>query len=215
MYQQDVSPLGNLGLSALVAALPLVVLFILLGGLKVKAWIASLVGLALALGVAIFAYQMPADQAGLSALVGAAFGVFPAMWVVVNALWIHNMTVKSGAFDIIQRSFVAVSNDRRIQGLIIAFCFGAVLEALAGFGAPVAICAVLLVSIGLKPLKAATAALVANTAPVAYGAVALPIITLSAVTDLPLRDLSQMTGRPTRHVESGREVEIAGSSGSG
>jgi lactate permease len=124
--------------------------------------------------VAVVVYQMPADQAGLSALEGAAFGLFPAMWIVVNAIWIHNMTVKSGAFDVIKRSFVAVSTDQRIQGLIIAFCFGAVLEALAGFGAPVAICSVLLVAIGLSPLKAATAALVANTAPVAYGAVALP-----------------------------------------
>ncbi len=195
MYQQVVSPLNSLGLSALVASIPLVVLFVMLGGFKVRAWRAALVGLVLALVVAVWAYQMPVDQALLSGLSGAAFGVFPAMWVVINALWIHNMTVRSGAFEVIKRSFVAVSDDRRIQGLIIAFCFGAVLEALAGFGAPVAICSVLLVSIGLKPVRAATAALIANTAPVAYGAVALPIITLSTVTDLPLRDLSMMTGR--------------------
>lgn len=193
MYQQELSPLGSLALSALVAALPLLVLFILLGVFKMRAWAASLIGLALAVGVAWVAYEMPLDQVGLSALSGFAFGVFPAMWVVVNALWIHNMTVRSGAFDVIQRSFVAVSGDKRIQGLVIAFCFGAVLEALAGFGAPVAICAVLLVSIGLSPLKAATAALVANTAPVAYGAVGLPIVTLSAVTDIPARELSRMT----------------------
>ncbi|MGY4654468.1 L-lactate permease [Mycobacterium sp. URHB0021] len=195
MYQQQVAPVGSVWLSALLAALPLLVLFVLLGGLKLKAWMASVIGLALALAVALVVYRMPADQAGLSALEGAAFGLFPAMWIVVNAIWIHNMTVKSGAFDVIKRSFVAVSTDQRIQGLIIAFCFGAVLEALAGFGAPVAICSVLLVAIGLSPLKAATAALVANTAPVAYGAVALPIITLSAVSGLPIRDLSQMTGR--------------------
>lgn len=193
MYQQELSPLGSLALSALVAALPLLVLFVLLGVFKMRAWAASLIGLALAVGVAWVAYEMPLDQVGLSALSGFAFGVFPAMWVVVNALWIHNMTVRSGAFDVIQRSFVAVSGDKRIQGLVIAFCFGAVLEALAGFGAPVAICAVLLVSIGLSPLKAATAALVANTAPVAYGAVGLPIVTLSAVTDIPARELSRMT----------------------
>lgn len=193
MYQQELSPLGSLALSALVAALPLLVLFVLLGVFKMRAWLASLIGLGLAIGVALAAYSMPVDQVGLSALSGFAFGVFPAMWVVVNALWIHNMTVRSGAFDVIQRSFVAVSSDKRIQGLVIAFCFGAVLEALAGFGAPVAICAVLLVSIGLSPLKAATAALVANTAPVAYGAVGLPIITLAAVTDLPVRELSRMT----------------------
>lgn len=193
MYQQELSPLGSLALSALVAALPLLVLFVLLGVFKVRAWAASLIGLALSVGVAWVAYEMPLDQVGLSALSGFAFGVFPAMWVVVNALWIHNMTVRSGAFDVIQRSFLAVSGDKRIQGLVIAFCFGAVLEALAGFGAPVAICAVLLVSIGLSPLKAATAALVANTAPVAYGAVGLPIVTLSAVTDIPARELSRMT----------------------
>lgn len=193
MYQQELSPLGSLALSALVAALPLLVLFVLLGVFKVRAWLASLIGLGLAVGVAAFAYGMPWGQVGMSAVSGFAFGVFPAMWVVVNALWIHNMTVRIGAFDVIQRSFVAVSEDKRIQGLVIAFCFGAVLEALAGFGAPVAICAVLLVSIGLSPLKAATAALVANTAPVAWGAVGLPIITLSAVTDLPARELSRMT----------------------
>lgn len=193
MYHQQLQPLGSLGLSALVAALPLLVLFVLLGVFKTKAWLASLIGLALAAGVALLAYQMPWEQVGMSAVAGFAFGVFPAMWVVVNALWIHNMTVKVGAFDVIQRSFVAVSGDKRIQGLVIAFCFGAVLEALAGFGAPVAICAVLLVSIGLSPLKAATAALVANTAPVAYGAVGLPIVTLSAVTGLPVRELSRMT----------------------
>lgn len=193
MYHQQLQPLESLGLSALVAALPLLVLFVLLGVFKMKAWLASLIGLALAAGVALAVYQMPWEQVGMSAVAGFAFGVFPAMWVVANALWIHNMTVKVGAFDVIQRSFVAVSGDKRIQGLVIAFCFGAVLEALAGFGAPVAICAVLLVSIGLSPLKAATAALVANTAPVAYGAVGLPIVTLSAVTGLPARELSRMT----------------------
>lgn len=195
MYQQELQPLGSLALSALVAALPLVVLFVLLGGFKVRAWLASLAGVAIALGVAIAVYGMPTDQAVLSGAAGVAFGVFPAMWVVVNALWIHNMTVRSGAFDVIQRSFVAVSSDKRIQGLVIAFCFGAILEALAGFGAPVAICAVLLVTIGLSPVKAATTALIANTAPVAYGAVGLPVITLSAVTGLPMDELSQMTGR--------------------
>lgn len=193
MYHQQLQPLGSLALSALVAALPLIVLFVLLGLFKMKAWLASLIGLGLAAAVALIVYGMPWNQVGMSAVAGFAFGVFPAMWVVVNALWIHNMTVKVGAFDVIQRSFVAVSGDTRIQGLVIAFCFGAVLEALAGFGAPVAICAVLLVSIGLSPLKAATAALVANTAPVAYGAVGLPIVTLSAVTGLPARELSRMT----------------------
>ena len=121
MYHQQLQPLGSLGLSALVAALPLLVLFVLLGVFKMRAWLASLIGLALAALVALIAYQMPWEQVGMSAVAGFAFGVFPAMWVVVNALWIHNMTVRVGAFDVIQRSFVAVSGDKRIQGLVIAF----------------------------------------------------------------------------------------------
>lgn len=196
MYQQILDPLGgSLGWSAAVAALPLIVLFVLLGIFKVRAWAASLIGLALALGGAVLVYDMPVSQATAAASEGAGFGLFPAMWIVVNAIWIYEMTTRSGHFEVLQRSFAAVSSDRRIQGIIIAFCFGALLEALAGFGTPVAICAVMLMAIGLSPLKAAAAALVANTAPVAYGAVALPIITLSQVTGLDQRDLSQMTGR--------------------
>lgn len=196
MYQQILDPLGgSLGWSAAVAALPLIVLFALLGIFKVRAWAASLIGLALAWGVAVIVYEMPVSQATAAASEGAAFGLFPAMWIVVNAIWIYEMTTRSGHFEVLKRSFAAVSSDRRIQGIIIAFCFGALLEALAGFGTPVAICAVMLIAIGLTPLKAAAAALVANTAPVAYGAVALPIITLAQVTGLDERDLSQMTGR--------------------
>jgi lactate permease len=195
MYQQVPAPLGSLGWSALVAALPLLVLFVLLGVFRVRAWLASLVGLALALAVAAAAYGMPYAQAFNAAAEGAAFGLFPALWIVVNAIWIYQMTVTSGHFDVLRRSFAKVSDDQRIQGVIIAFSFGALLEALAGFGAPVAICAVMLVAVGLKPIKAATVALIANTAPVAYGAVGLPIITLAKVTGLPIDELSAMTGR--------------------
>lgn len=196
MYQQTIDPVGSsLGWSALVAALPLLVLFVLLGVARVRAWLAALIGLALSLVVAVGVYGMPTGQALNSAAEGAAFGLFPAMWIVVNALWIYRMTVASGHFDVLRRSFARLSDDRRVQGVLIAFCFGALLEALAGFGAPVAICAVMLVAIGLKPVKAATVALVANTAPVAYGAVGLPVITLARVTGLPLEDLSAMTGR--------------------
>jgi len=196
MYHQVSAPLwGSLGWSALAAALPLLVLFVLLGVFRVRAWLASLIGLALSLLIAVAAYRMPVGAAFNSALEGAAFGVFPALWIVVNAIWIYQMTRRSGHFDVLRRSFARISDDQRVQGIIIAFSFGALLEALAGFGAPVAICSVMLVAVGLKPIKAATVALIANTAPVAYGAVALPVITLARVTGLPLPDLSAMTGR--------------------
>ncbi|GAB2964868.1 L-lactate permease [Amycolatopsis acidiphila] len=196
MYHQVSAPLwGSLGWSALIAALPLLVLFVLLGVFRIRAWLASLVGLALSLVVAVAAYRMPAGAAFDSALEGAAFGLFPALWIVVNAIWIYQLTRRSGHFDVLRRSFARISDDQRVQGIIIAFSFGALLEALAGFGAPVAICSVMLVAVGLKPIKAATIALIANTAPVAYGAVALPVITLAKVTGLPLPDLAAMTGR--------------------
>ncbi|HTF51304.1 MAG TPA: L-lactate permease [Pseudonocardia sp.] len=196
MFQQPIAPVGgSLGWSALVAALPLLLLFVLLGVFRVRAWRASLIGLAASLVVAMLVYRMPTGQAFSSAAEGVAFGLFPAMWIVVNAIWIYRMTVASGHFDVLRRSFASVSDDFRVQAIIIAFAFGALLEALAGFGAPVAICAVMLVALGLPPLKAATVALVANTAPVAYGAVALPVITLSRITGLPLDDVAAMTGR--------------------
>ncbi len=133
----------------------------------------------------------------LAASEGAAFGFFPILWIVINAIWIYNMTVRTGHFDVLRRSFARVSDDQRIQGVIIAFCFGALLEALAGFGTPVAITSVMLIALGFRPLKAATVALVANTAPVAFGALATPITTLATVTGLPMQDLSAMVGRQT------------------
>jgi lactate permease len=196
VYQQVSAPLGDsLGWSALVSALPLLALFVLLGVFRIPAWRASIIGLVLSLVVAVAAYGMPAGAALNSALEGAAFGLFPALWIVINAIWMYRMTTTSGHFDVLRRSFARVSDDQRVQGIIIAFSFGALLEALAGFGTPVAICSVMLIAVGLEPLKAATVALIANTAPVAYGAVALPVITLAKITGLPLRDLSAMTGR--------------------
>src|SRR5204863_2869705 len=127
----------------------------------------------------------------------AAFGVFPILWIVVNAIWIYNMTVETGHFDVLRRSFSRVSDDHRVQAVIIAFCFGALMEALAGFGTPVAITAVMLIALGFEPMRAAAVALVANTAPVAFGAIATPIITLSGVTALPKDDLGAMVGRQT------------------
>lgn len=198
MYQQILDPLfGSLGWSALAAALPLVVLFALLGVVRMTAWKASLIALGAALLVAVLVYPMPVDQALLSATLGAAFGFFPILWIVINAIWIYNMTVVTGDFDALQRSFARVSGDRRIQAVIIAFCFGALLEALAGFGTPVAITTVMLLSLGLRPITAAVVSLVANTAPVAYGALASPMVTLASVTGMPLDELGAMTGRQT------------------
>ncbi len=198
MYQQVFDPVSDsLGLSSIFAAIPIVVLFVLLGGLKMKAHWAALISLAAALIVAIAIYGMPVGQALNTALLGAAFGLFPIMWIVWNALWVYNMTVDTGHFAVLRRAFNRVSDDQRIQAVIIAFCFGALLEALAGFGTPVAITAVMLIAVGFSPMKAAAVALVANTAPVAFGAIAIPIVTLAELTDIPKDDLGAMVGRQT------------------
>jgi lactate permease len=198
MYQQVLDPIANsLAWSALVAAVPLLLLFVLLGALKVTAWVASLVSLAVSLVVAIFLYGMPVGQALLAGTEGAAFGFFPILWIVINAIWVYQMTVETGHFDVLRRSFASVSDDQRIQAIIIAFSFGALLEALAGFGTPVAVTSVMLMAMGFKPLKAAVLALTANTAPVAFGAMATPILTLGKVTELPADTLGAMIGRQT------------------
>jgi lactate permease len=198
MYEQVLDPVGgSLFASAIFAALPLLTLFVLLGGLKLKAHVAALIALAVALLVAVIAYEMPVGQGLNAALLGACFGLFPIMWIVWNAVWIHNMTEATGHFDVLRRSFASVSDDQRIQAVIIAFAFGALIEALAGFGAPVAITAAMLLAVGFKPIQAASVALVANTAPVAFGAIATPIITLAEITGLPKEDLGAMVGRQT------------------
>jgi lactate permease len=198
MYEQVLDPVSDsLFLSALFAALPLIALFILLGGLKWKAHFAALAALAIALIVAIVVYSMPAGQAANAAILGACFGLFPIMWIVWNAIWIYNMTEETGHFAVLRRSFASISDDQRVQAVIIAFSFGALIEALAGFGAPVAITAAMLMALGFQPIKAAAVALVANTAPVAFGAIATPIITLSEVSSLPKDDLGAMVGRQT------------------
>ncbi|MFB6955981.1 L-lactate permease [Streptomyces sp. NPDC056309] len=197
-YQQDYSPVGHsLGLSSIIAILPLLVLFVLLGVVRMKAWLASLISLVVAVVLAVAVYSMPLADALNSGLLGAAFGFFPIMWIVINAIWVYNLTVETGHFDVLRRSFASISDDQRVQAIIIAFSFGALMEALAGFGTPVAISAVMLIALGFKPLKAATVALVANTAPVAFGAIAVPITTLAGVTGLPVDDLGAMVGRQT------------------
>ena len=198
MYQQVTDPVSDsLGLSAIFAALPILTLFVLLGGVKMRAHWAALISLAVALFVAIVIYPMPIGQAFDSASEGAAFGLFPIMWIVVNAVWIYNLTVQTGDFAVLRRSFAKISDDQRIQAIIIAFSFGALMEALAGFGTPVAITSVMLIALGFQPLKAAALALVANTAPVAFGAIATPIITLESVSEIPKSELGDMVGRQT------------------
>ena len=198
MYQQVYDPVSeSLGLSSIFAVLPLVVLFVLLGGFRMKAQWAALISLAVAILVAIIVYSMPVGQALDAGAEGAVFGLFPIMFIVVNAIWLYNMTVQTGHFAVLRRSFATISDDQRIQAVIIAFSFGALIEALAGFGTPVAITSVMLIALGFKPLKAATVSLVANTAPVAFGAIATPILTLGEVTSLPTDDLGAMVGRQT------------------
>ena len=205
-YQQVFDPVADsFGLSSIFAVLPLLTLFVLLGGLKMKAYLAGLISLAVAVVIAIAVYGMPVSQTLLSASEGAVFGFFPILWVVINAIWVYNLTVATGHFDVLRRSFEKVSPDQRIQAVIIAFCFGGLLEALAGFGTPVAISVVMLMALGFAPIKAATIALLANTAPVAFGALATPIVTLAAVTsgvqpdnpDLTVDTLGAMVGRQT------------------
>ena len=198
MYQQVYDPVSDsLGLTSIFAVLPLLVLFVLLGGVKMKAQWAALLALATSILVALIVYTMPLGQVLDAGAEGAVFGLFPIMWIVVNAIWVYRMTVETGHFAVLRRSFATVSDDQRIQAIIIAFSFGALIEALAGFGTPVAITAVMLIALGFQPIRAAALALVANTAPVAFGAIAIPITTLGEVTGLSPDDLGAMVGRQT------------------
>ena len=205
MYQQVLDPVAHsLAWSSLVAAIPLLLLFVLLGVLRVTAWVASLISLAVAIAIAVLVYGMPIGQTLLAGTEGAAFGFFPILWIVLNAIWVYNLTVVSGHFDVLRRSMARVSPDMRIQAIIVAFCFGALLEALAGFGTPVAVTVVMLMALGFPPIRAAAVALIANTAPVAFGALATPIVTLGTVTSGAADDprlntdtLGAMVGRQT------------------
>ena len=194
-WTQDYTPLGNLFFSALVAALPVVVLLGALAFFHVKAHIAALLGLVIALAIATLIYGMPAQMAGASALYGAAFGLLPIGWIVLNAIFVYDITVKTGKFEEVRHTIAGLAVDRRIQLLLIAFSFGAFIEGAAGFGTPIAICAAMLIGLGFRPLPAAGLSLIGNTAPVAFGAIGTPLITLASVTGLPLDQLSAMVGR--------------------
>jgi lactate permease len=207
-WTQTYDPLGSALLSPLAAALPVVVLLGLLASGRVPAPIAALAGLVTAVLIAVFTFAPPevADPSGpgrtgwartvlAAAANGAAFGLLPIGWIVLNAVFLYTLTVEAGAFETVKRSVLALSDDRRVQALLIAFSFGAFLEGAAGFGTPVAVCAALLVGAGFRPLPAAGLSLLANTAPVAYGALGTPITTLARVTGLDELKLSAMAGR--------------------
>lgn len=198
MYTPELQPLaGSIGLSAAVACLPLLTVFVALGVLRWKAHFAGLAGLAVALAVAIFAYDMPVNLAGLSATQGFVFGLFPIVWIVICAIWLYELTVASGRFDDLRRIIDAISDDPRIQAIIIAFGFGGLLEALAGFGAPVAITGVMLLAIGFAPMRAAVVVLLANTAPVAFGAIGIPILTAGNLTGIDYHEIGAYVGHQT------------------
>ncbi|MFN0076391.1 MAG: L-lactate permease [Prosthecobacter sp.] len=194
-WSQNYDPLGSLILSSLVAAVPVVVLLGLLAFWHVRAQLAAGAGLIVALVIAIFVYHMPATMAGMAAVNGALFGLFPIGWIVLNAMFVYNLSVETGQFAVLQRQIASVSSDRRIQALLIAFAFGAFIEGAAGFGAPVAITGALMIGLGFKPLEAAKLALIGNTAPVAFGSLGTPLTTLADITGLDLMSLSAMVGR--------------------
>jgi lactate permease len=194
-WPQNYDPLHSLGGSALIAAVPVVLLLALLAFWHVRAHFAALAGLLAALAVAVFAFGMPVSLAGASAVYGAAFGLFPIGWIVLNAVFIYQLAVETGTFEQLKKQVASLSGDRRIQALLIAFSFGAFIEGCAGFGAPVAISGAMLIGLGFKPLEAAKLALIGNTAPVAFGSVGIPLVMLNKVTDLPLDQLSAMVGR--------------------
>lgn len=198
MYTPEIAPLADSLLwSSLIAVLPLLTMFVTLGILKWKAHWAGLAAVAVALIIAIFVYDMPAGLAGLSAAQGFAFGLFPIMWIVVAAIWLYELTVTSGRFQDLRLVINVISDDPRVQAILVAFCFGALLEALAGFGAPVAITGIMLVAVGFTAMRAAMVVLVANTAPVAFGAIGIPIITAGNLTGIDYQDIGAMVGHQT------------------
>ena len=186
---------NNLAISALIAAVPIFTLLLLLGVLRKPAWIAGLAGLAISMVLAVAGYHMPMTLALSSAANGAAFGLFPISWIVFWAIVLFRLTVDTGKFEIIKESLGRLTSDRRMQALLIAFAFGAFIEGASGFGTPVAVAAAMLTGLGFQPLRAAAICLLANTAPVAFGSIGIPIVTLAGITGLPLDKLSAAAGR--------------------
>ncbi len=194
-WTQNYDPLGHWWLSTLVAALPIIVLLGLLAGLKVRAHLCAVAGAATAVLCAIFVFHMPAQTAVSSFAYGAAFGLLKIVWIVIAAVFLYDISVETGQFEIMKHSVAAITPDRRLQLLLVAFCFGAFIEGCAGFGAPVAIAGAFMIGLGFKPFHAAALNLIANTAPVAWGAIGTPVHALASVTALPESDLNAMIGR--------------------
>jgi lactate permease len=196
MWQHNYEPLGgSLALSALVAAIPIVLLALMLGVWRKPSWVAALSALASAVVISLAVYGMPAKLAFLSAVYGAAYGLFPIAWVVFSSIMLYRLAVDTGKFEIIKDSVGGLTDDRRLQAMFIAFSFGAFIEGAAGFGAPVAVAGAMLAGLGFNPFYAAGICLLANTAPVAFGSIGIPVVTLANVTGLPIMSLSAMVGR--------------------
>src|SRR6266550_2211115 len=195
-WTQVYAPIGgSLGLSAIAAAIPIIVLFIMLGALRKPAWAAASAALVSAFAVAIVVYRMPLKLAVISTMYGAAYGLFPIAWIVFTSIMLYRLAVDTGKFEIIKDSVGSLTDDRRLQAMFIAFSFGAFIEGAAGFGAPVAVSGAMLAGLGFDPFYAPGHCLLANTAPVAFGSIGIPVITLANVTGLPVMVLSAMVGR--------------------
>ena len=195
MWSQVYDPFHSMLFSAAVAVIPVFVLLASIGLFEVRAHIAALLGLTAAFLVAVLAYGMPVPMAGMAAVYGAAFGFLPIGWIILNVIFLYRLASEQGEFEVLQKSIGSISNDRRLQLLFVAFSFGAFFEGAAGFGTPVAVTSALLIGLGFPPLAASGLSLIANTAPVAFGALGTPLVALSAVTGLDLYELSAMVGR--------------------
>ncbi len=194
-WEQLYDPAGNLWLSSLIALLPIAFFFVALAMLRMKGWLAGTLTVVIALAVALFFYRMPVDRALASAVYGFFYGLWPIAWIIIGAVFLYKVSVKTGQFDIIRSSILSITEDQRLQMLLVGFSFGAFLEGAAGFGAPVAITAALLVGLGFRPLYAAGLCLIVNTAPVAFGALGIPIIVAGQVTGIDAFDIGAMAGR--------------------
>src|SRR5436190_23435820 len=196
MWQQNYEPVGgSLAWSALVASIPIAVLFVMLGVWRKPSWIAALTALGVAFALALGAYGMPASLALMAALTGAAYGLFPIAWIVFSSILLYRLAVDTGKFEIIKDSVGGLTTDRRLQAMFIAFSFGAFIEGAAGFGAPVAVSGAMLAGLGFSPFYAAGICLLGNTTPVAFGSLGIPVTTLANITGLPVLSLSAMVGR--------------------
>ncbi|HIF3490678.1 TPA: L-lactate permease [Salmonella enterica] len=195
LWQQNYDPAGNIWLSSLIASLPILFFFFALIKLKLKGYVAASWTVVIALAVALLFYKMAVDHALASVVYGFFYGLWPIAWIIIAAVFVYKISVKTGQFDIIRSSILSITPDQRLQMLIVGFCFGAFLEGAAGFGAPVAITAALLVGLGFNPLYAAGLCLIVNTAPVAFGAMGIPILVAGQVTGLDSFEIGQMVGR--------------------